>query len=148
MAVSGISQTIDTSGATYKVNAPVVPPVTMSPVDKADAGSIASAINLGDMSSIVSTLGQGYSGALTYNAAGLLNSMATAGQAASAVPAIPAIGANVLLYSQDLTDLTVVSTLPSSPSNSGIYTPSGSLQSLPSFAANDSFNSNIVNTLA
>src|ERR1700704_5473523 len=101
MAVSGISQTIDTSSATYKVNAPVVPPVTMSPVDKADAGSIASAINLGDMSSIVSTLGQGYSGALTYNAAGLLNAMASAGQAAAALPAIPAGGGNGPLYLQD-----------------------------------------------
>lgn len=149
MAVSGISQAIDTSSsAAYKVNAPVVPPVTMSPVDKADAGSIASAINLGDMSSIVSTLGQGYSGALTYNAAGLLNAMSTAGQATLAAPAIPAAGTNVLIYSQDLTNLTVVSTLPSSPSSSGIYTPSGSLQSLPWSAANNRANGNIVNTLA
>src|ERR1700712_1415699 len=117
MAVSGISQVIDSSSTIYKINAPAVPPVTMLPENKADAGSIASTDNLGDISSIVSTLGQRYSGALTYNAAGLLNSTATAGQAA---PASPAAGTNIPLYSQDLTDLTVVSTIPSSPNNSGI----------------------------
>jgi hypothetical protein len=148
MAVSGISQVIDSSSTIYKINAPAVPPVTMFPENKADAGSIASTDNLGDMSSIVSTLGQRYSGALTYNAAGLFNSAATTGQAASAAPAIPTADTNILLYSQDLTDLTVVSTPPSSPSSSGIYTPSGTLQSLPSFAANDSSHGNIVNTVA
>ncbi|HEY4073904.1 MAG TPA: hypothetical protein VGM52_12460 [Herbaspirillum sp.] len=148
MAISGISQTPDPS---YRLNSPTVTPApaaTTSPVDKADTASIASAVSLGDMSSIVSTLGQNYSGAQVYNAAGLLNSIATAGQSASAAPAVPAKGTDIPSYEQDLTDFAVVGTLSSSTGSAGIYTPSGSLQDLPLFAVNDNANGNIINTLA
>jgi hypothetical protein len=151
MAVSGISQTTDSS---YRLNSSTVTPVpaaTTTSVDKADPASIASAVSLGDMSSIVSTLGQSYSStqtSQTYNAAGLLNSMATAGQLTSAAPTVPAAGADIPSYEQDLTDFTVVSTLSSSSGSSGIYTPSGSLQDLPLYAVNNMANGNIINTLA
>jgi hypothetical protein len=148
MAISGISQTTDPS---YRLNSPTVTPVpaaTTSPVDKADAASITSAVSLSDMSSVVSTLGQNYSGTQVYNAAGLLNSIATAGQSASAAPTIPAKGTDIPSYEQDLTDFAVVGTLSSSSGSSGIYTPSGSLQDLPLSAVNDYANGNIINTLA
>jgi hypothetical protein len=154
MALSGISQTTDTSN--YQSYTPAATTVfTTDPsaagaapiISKADAGTVATAVDLGELPSVVANLGANQAGAQTYNAAGLLNSIAQAGQALTPQK-IPAADTDIPAYEQDLTDLAVVSTLGTSPGASGIYTPSGSLQDLPIYAANIRNNGSIVNTQA
>jgi hypothetical protein len=154
MALSGISQTTDTSH--YQSYTPAATTVFTTdpgtagaapPVSKADTGTVATAVDLGELSSVVANLGASQAGAQTYNAAGLLNSVAQAGQAPTPQK-IPPADTDIPAYEQDLTDLAVVGTLGASTGTSGIYTPSGSLQDLPIYAANIRSSGSIVNTQA
>ncbi|RXZ38404.1 hypothetical protein D9O50_02390 [Oxalobacteraceae bacterium CAVE-383] len=151
MALSGISQTTDTSAfSSHTPPAPTtvfttegLPGIAPPVIAKADAAAPADSEAL---SSIIANLGNNYAGAQTYNASGQLNSAALSGQAptAQATPPTPA-------YEQDLTDMVVVSAdapVKASDGASGIYTPSGDLQDLPIYVANARTTGTIVNTQA
>ncbi len=128
-------------------------------------GLAQAAVNLSVVGNIVATLGGGSSSALTYDAAGLLNSFVQAGTATSPTPTTSS-NANPQATAQNATDQGIVNTLPSSATASGVYDSSGSLQgvssnvsanwasvlkanpSLTSVLTSDYFNQGIVGTLS
>jgi hypothetical protein len=131
----------------------------------ADAELAQTAVSLSAEASVVATLGGGLSSAVTYDAAGLLNTFTQAGSAPSATQTADN-SANPQAAAQNSTDQGIVSTLPSDPATSGIYSSSGSLNDLPSNVSSnwasilktnpslassvisDSFNQGIIGTLS
>lgn len=149
MALSGVSQATDTS--LYQPHAPA--PTTVFTTE-GPTGAAAPAIAKTDaadadaLSSIIAKLGGKYTdGQQTYNASGLLNSAAPAGQAQVSQAGL-AIAAPT--YEQDFTDFAVVNAESDNSSNndSGVYTAAGDLQNLPIYAANARNAGGIVNTHA
>jgi hypothetical protein len=162
MALTGVSQTTETtayqnyapasasSSTTYPDTALAANASanagTAVPLAKVDAATVDAAVDTAGMSSVVANLGANFSGTQLYTATGLLNSMSQAGQAPTA-QATPAAGTDIPAYEQDLTDFAVVSTLPVASDTSGIYTPRGSLEGLPTSAANDGGSGQLINTV-
>ena len=151
-----------TPSSVYSYNAPITN--AGSVVQTANAGLAQTAVSLSAEGNIVATLGGGSSSSLTYDAAGLLNSLAQAGTATSSVQT--AGNSSNPATAQNSTDQGIVSTLTSSPTTSGVYNSSGTLQGLqsntsanwasalkanPSLASaviSDSINQGIVGTLS
>jgi len=116
-----------TPSSAYSYNAPVT---SANPVvQTADAGLAQTAVSLSAEGNIVATLGGGSSSSLTYDAAGLLNSLVQAGTATSS--AQTSGNSSNPATAQNSTDQGIVSTLSASPTTSGVYNSSGTLQGLP-----------------
>ena len=107
---------------------PYVPVVSRS----SDASLASQATTLSAESAVVASLG-GSTGVAVYTPAGLLNSLAQAGTVAEPI-SVPANGSNVdtSQTAQQALDKGVLSSLASTPAQSGVYTGAGTLQSLPS----------------
>lgn len=130
-----------------------------------NAGLAQTAVDLAAAGSVVATLGGGASAPLTYDAAGLLNTLVQAGTAPSSVPPASSSGSTPQ-SAQNSTDQAILNTLPVNAAAAGVYTPSGTLQALPpdttanwanalkanpglaATVAADSFNQGIVGTLS
>lgn len=95
-----------------------------------DASLAAEAASLSATSAVVASLG-GSSGVAVYTPAGLLDSLAQAGTVAEPVT-LPEPGSDTSQAAQQAQDQGVLAALGSSPSASGVYTGTGTLQSLPS----------------
>jgi len=110
---------------------PYVP--TVSGASSAALSSVATGLSA--ESAVVASLG-GSTGVSVYTASGLLNSIQQAGTATEAV-SVPADGSNVDTSgsAQQALNQGIVSTLPTSASESGIYTGAGTVQGLPSAQA-------------
>jgi hypothetical protein len=114
-----------TPSSAYGYNAPIT---SASNVAKtSDSGLAQTAVSLSAAGSIVATLGGGSSSPLTYDAAGLLNSLVQAGTAPTSAQT-----ASTQATAQNSTNQGSVSTLSTSPTTSSVYNSSGSLQGLPS----------------
>lgn len=130
-----------------------------------DSGIARTAVTLSTNAGVIATLGGTSTAALTYNAAGLLNSISRAGTAPTPIPT-PQPGTNTQAFALQLLDKGIIGTLASDSVASGIYNGAGVLQSLPSaglsshwasvlktnpgLSANviaDSFNQGIIGTL-
>jgi hypothetical protein len=111
---------------------PYVPVVSRS----SDASLASQATTLSAESAVVASLG-GSTGVAVYTPAGLLNSLAQAGTVAEPI-SVPANGSNVdtSQTAQQAQDQGVLSSLASTPAQSGVYTGAGTLQSLPSSTSN------------
>lgn len=105
---------------------PYVPVVSRS----SDASLAAQATSLSATSAVVASLG-GSSGVTVYTPAGLLDSLSQAGSLSEPVT-VPAPGSDTSQTAQQAEDQAVLDALSSAPSSSGVYTGTGSLQSLPS----------------
>ena len=123
------------------------------------------AVTLSTQNGIVVTLGGGSTSPLTYDASGLLNTIAQAG-ALTQPTLTTSQGLSAQYTVQTLFNQGVINTLSSTPATSGIYTASGSVQGLtsntsanwaeilkanPNFAStviSDSFNQGIIGTLS
>jgi hypothetical protein len=153
------------SGLTPIYNSLLIGTVTPSVTRSAIPGLAQTAASISYQSGIVATLGEVSSSALTYDATGLLNSIAQAGTLTQ--PALtPSQGLSAQSTVQNLINQDVVNSLPSTPATSGIYTASGVLAGLSSTASanwasylksnpnlaatviTDSFNQGIVGTLS
>jgi len=129
-----------------------------------DSGLASTATQLSAEANIVATLGSGTASPLTYDATGFLNSFVHAGLPASTSSAGSI--ANSPTSAQNSSDQSIIDTLGSNSSKSGIYNSSGLLQGIsssttanwaaalksnPSLASSvitDSFNQGIVGTLS
>jgi hypothetical protein len=105
---------------------PYVPVVSRTP----DASLAAEAASLSATSAVVASLG-GSSGVTVYTPAGLLDSLAQAGSVAEPVT-LPEPGSDTAQAAQQAQERGVLDSLGAAPSESGIYTGAGTLQSLPS----------------
>lgn len=130
-----------------------------------DSGMADTAVSLSAEADLVATLGGGALSTVTYDAAGLLNTLMQAGSA-SPTTQVADNSADPQAAAQNSTDQGIVGLLPSASITSGIYSSSGSPNSLPSnISANwasilktdpslapsvisDSFNQGIVGTLS
>lgn len=101
-----------------------------------DAALPAQAVELAANEGIVATLGGASSSLQTYDAAGLLNTLVSAGSAPAAPLSIQA-GEDTGTLAQDLTDAGISALLPGDPATAGIYGASGGLQSLPGDSASN-----------
>lgn len=120
-----------TSSSSYGYNSSTTG-VSGNPVAQtSDSGLAQTAVSLSVTGSIVATLGGGSPSPLTYSAAGLLNSLAQAGTVPS--PAQTAgDSSSQQATAQYSADQSIVSTLASAPTTSGVYNASGLLQGVPS----------------
>jgi hypothetical protein len=98
----------------------------------ASVGEVQTAVALSANAGVIATLGNFGLAVQTYNAAGLLNTIAQAGNAPSEPMPVPATGTDTQTLTQQTQDQNVVGTLPSDAATSGIYNSSGSLQPLSS----------------
>jgi len=120
--ISGVS-----SSGSYISNTTSTPKVAKSP----NSGLVQTAASLAYNGNIVATLGSGSVSSLTYDAAGLLNSILQAGTS-SAPAQTTGKNSSAQVTARSSTDQGIVNTLSTSASASGVYTSSGSLQGLPS----------------
>lgn len=81
--------------------------------------------------SVVIAFGGSANSALTYNAAGLLNTLSQAGTVA-APPEVPEAGTSTESFVQQAMNQAIVGNLSTSPTSTGIYTADGSFQGLAS----------------
>lgn len=136
MSVSSIGTS---TPATYQYSPTVSTGSTASPVvTSTDPGLAQQASALSATAGIVATLGSASTTTtLTYDAAGLYNSIAQAGTSTTTTPtiAVPAAGSNTEIAAQQSLNSAVVATLPNSSTASGYYDGTGVLQSASSGGA-------------
>ncbi len=152
------------SSSSYGYSLPASNTAANPVAQTSNSGLVQEAASLSAIGNIVTTLGGGSTSSLTYDAAGLLNTLVQAGTASSSSQTT-ANSANPA-SAQNSTDQGIVNTLATSSTASGVYTSSGSLQGLPSNTSatwasalknnpglastviSDSFNQGIVGTLS
>lgn len=88
------------------------------------------AIGLSTNASVIATFGTSGTEVLTYTSSGLLNAIAQAGAAPESL-FDPAPGTNIQAFVQQALDQSIADTFLSDPASSGLYTASGTFQSLP-----------------
>lgn len=112
------------SSSLTATGSPAVPQTT-------DPGLVQSAVDLSSTADVIASLGMtGTNFQAFYTAQGLLNTLSQAGEAPSTSIPVPAAGTDVQSLTQQFTDQGIVGAIPSDPAASGIYSSSGSLQSL------------------
>ncbi len=139
---------------------PYVPVVSRT----SDASLASQASSLSAESAVVASLG-GSTGVTVYTPAGLLNSLTQAGTATGSItPPVEGSNVDTSQTAQQAQDQAVLGSLASTPAESGVYTGTGTVQSLATSSANwadilkanpslagvtiaDSFNAGIVGNL-
>ena len=161
--VNSISNITGSGVNGYNTATTSAPKTSASPVAKtAEAGLAQTAVTLSSDGNIVAMLGGAASSSLTYNAAGLLNSLVQAGAATSSAQTSTA-SSNPQSSAQNSTNQAIANTLPASSAASGINNSSGTLPGIstnaswasalkanPALAATvsaDTFDQGIVGTL-
>jgi hypothetical protein len=140
---------------------PITPSVFIPQLSNAGASAVLrssipglaqTAVSLSVQEGIVATLSGAVSAPVTYNAAGLLNTLILAG---TANPSIPPSGSvpNPQATAQNEVNQGIVNTIASSPAASGIYNASGTIEGLTSGTSADwasilKANPNLSSTLA
>jgi len=101
-------------------------------VSGTNPGLAQTAVSLAANSGVIATLGATSSTFQTYDAAGLLNTIAQSGVAPSTAIPVPASGTDTQSLEQQLLNQGIANSLPTNTSPSGIYTSSGTLTSMSS----------------
>ncbi|HEY8099257.1 MAG TPA: hypothetical protein VIF82_00740 [Burkholderiaceae bacterium] len=123
-----MTSAIDTLGSAALGYSPSAISNSTPIVKTADPGLVQTAVELAANASAIASLGNSGTALQTYDAAGLLNSIAQAGSAPSTSIPVPSSGTDTQTEGQQLIDQSVVGTLPSDPGTSGIYSSAGTVQ--------------------
>jgi hypothetical protein len=112
-----------------------LPPATTAgvvPVSTAtDPGLAQTAVQLSANADVIATLGSSGTSPLTYNAAGLFDTIAQAGSTPSTAIPVPPNGSDIQSATQQQVDQGIANTLPANPAAAGVYGSAGTLQNLP-----------------
>lgn len=101
-------------------------------IASASSAMVQTAVDLSATAGVIATLGASGTTVQTYDAAGLLNAIAHAGNASSTSIPVPPSGTDTQLQAQQQVNQGIVGTLPSDAASSGIYNSAGTVQNLSS----------------